>query len=452
MHIGDCRVVTFIFNNKSVNSSIILRESNTPGLHPFREMEANINVIRSRYTFAIAEKPEENLRVANYNPLKLPNKIKVSSNTGTLDYIYDANGNKLAVKQGGTMKNVYCGDFVYNTSLAVDYILTPNGQLTRNPSTGAYTAQYNITDHLGNVRSVVSSGNTVLQSTDYYPFGLAFSDANITNNRYLYNGKELEDYTIGTSYLGTLDYGARHYDPRIARWTVPDPMAEKYYGVNAYSYCMDSPLVFVDPKGNEVRPKGNKELELIRNTVPEDARCFIQLNDRGTIDASLLQQYKGSSSNFSSLMELVSSKLLVNVSLSDSFEFMDQNGLIKSATLTYLGSDPFFEDRNIEYVSGLTTGETGNYGKTLFPDREGLQNSPSMDIEVFIHPSLSTIGAAEAFSHEAYGHALLYIRNGGNHTEASHKVHKVKEMVETNTVLKTMILDSRKETVSNLRR
>ena len=47
-----------------------------------------------------------------YNPLKLPNKIKVSSNTGTVDYIYDANGNKLAVKQGGIVKNVYCGDFI----------------------------------------------------------------------------------------------------------------------------------------------------------------------------------------------------------------------------------------------------------------------------------------------------------------------------------------------------
>ena len=75
-----------------------------------------------------------------------------------------------------------------------------------------------------NLPRSIASG-TVLQSTDYYPFGLAFSDANVTNNRYLYNGKELKDYTIGSSYLGTLDYGARHYDPRIGRWTVPDPYA-----------------------------------------------------------------------------------------------------------------------------------------------------------------------------------------------------------------------------------
>ena len=218
-----------------------------------------------------------------YSPVKLPNKIKVSSNTGTVDYIYDANGNKLAVKQGGTLKSVYCGDFVYDASLAVDYILTPNGQLTRNPSTGAYTTQYNITDHLGNVRSVVSSGNTVLQSTDYYPFGLAFSDANITNNRYLYNGKELEDYTIGTSYLGTLDYGARHYDPRIARWTVPDPMAEKYYGVNAYSYCAGNPVMLVDPDGQNWYSYFDENGEL-KYTYYEGQLSVEEIKEKGYTD------------------------------------------------------------------------------------------------------------------------------------------------------------------------
>lgn len=99
------------------------------------------------------------------------------------------------------------------------------------------------------MRSVVNTSGTILQSTDYYPFGLAFADSNISDNRYLYNGKEIEDYTLGTSYLGTLDYGARHYDARIARWTAPDPMAEKYYGVNAYSYCGGNPILLIDIDG-----------------------------------------------------------------------------------------------------------------------------------------------------------------------------------------------------------
>lgn len=183
-----------------------------------------------------------------YNALKLP-KTVASGTASTVTYIYDAAGNKLAVSQDGTVKNYYCGDFVYTSGLDVDYILTPNGQMTRSALTGAYTAQYNITDHLGNVRSVVNSSGTVLQSTDYYPFGLAFSDANVTNNRYLYNGKELENYTIGSSYLGTLDYGARHYDARIGRWTVPDPMAEKYFGLTGYNYCSNNPISLIDPSG-----------------------------------------------------------------------------------------------------------------------------------------------------------------------------------------------------------
>ena len=90
--------------------------------------------------------------------------------------------------------------------------------------------------------------------------GLAFADANITSNRYLYNGKKLEDYTLGTSYLGTLDYGARHYDPRIARWTVPDPMAEKYYGVNAYGYCAGDPVNRIDLYGSEWKTREDKSI------------------------------------------------------------------------------------------------------------------------------------------------------------------------------------------------
>ena len=48
-------------------------------------------------------------------------------------------------------------------------------------------------------------------------------------------------------------------DISIPLYTVPDPMAEKYYGVNAYGYCAGNPVMMVDTNGNEWRDsKGNK--------------------------------------------------------------------------------------------------------------------------------------------------------------------------------------------------
>ena len=63
---------------------------------------------------------------------------------------------------------------------------------------------------------------------------------------YLYNnGKE----TQTTGELNWLDYGARMYDDVIGRWTKPDPMGEKYYGTNSYTYCTDNPIIHIDPNG-----------------------------------------------------------------------------------------------------------------------------------------------------------------------------------------------------------
>ena len=39
------------------------------------------------------------------------------------------------------------------------------------------------------------------------------------------------------------------YDPDLSRWTTPDPLAEKYYGISQYAYCNNNPVNFVDPDG-----------------------------------------------------------------------------------------------------------------------------------------------------------------------------------------------------------
>ena len=104
-------------------------------------------------------------------------------------------------------------------------------------------------DHLGNNRMVIDSEGNVLQRTDYYPYGTPFYEPSTVNNsalqQYKYNGKEL-DVMHG---LNTYDYGARQYNPITARWDRMDPLAEKYYSVSPYVYCLNNPIRLIDPDG-----------------------------------------------------------------------------------------------------------------------------------------------------------------------------------------------------------
>ena len=81
---------------------------------------------------------------------------------------------------------------------------------------------------------------------------ISFEHVNVAQNRYLYNGKELQDQAIGGTPFGWYDYGARFYDPELARWHTMDPLAEKYSEVSPYVYCLNNPIIFIDPDGSDV--------------------------------------------------------------------------------------------------------------------------------------------------------------------------------------------------------
>ena len=144
----------------------------------------------------------------------------------------------------------YVGNFIYSGG-NLDFILTSEGRICADVS-GNYNYEYFIKDHLGNIRVSFwdSSGVAAInQETSYYPFGMIMNQWDYaSSNEFLYNGKEMQD-ELGLDWY---DYGARFYDPVIARWNVQDPLAEKYIGLSPYNYTANNPILFIDPNGQEI--------------------------------------------------------------------------------------------------------------------------------------------------------------------------------------------------------
>ena len=111
-------------------------------------------------------------------------------------------------------------------------------------------------DHLGNVRfsfqqNPINQQLERLQSDDYYPFGKRISSGSLVSltNKYLYNGKEIQDELNSNNEDGQYDYGARFYDPVIGRWNVIDPLSDEFYAFNPYNYTENNPIKDIDPDG-----------------------------------------------------------------------------------------------------------------------------------------------------------------------------------------------------------
>ena len=337
----------------------------------------------------------------------------------------------------------YCGSYIYKNG-KLERVLTDNGYWQDGE------LYFYIKDYQGNVRVVLDQRNQPVELNAYYPYGMLMAATPSDSKQpHKYGAKELDR----ENGLDLYDSQARWYAPQIGRTSTLDPMAEKYPHLSPYLWCAANPITLTDPTGKELKPKGEEELQVIKNTIPAEARRFVVINDEGFIDKNKLEEYSGDSYNFQILKYIVNSPITMFVELNDNYNYIDENGELKNSTMTYYDFNPLYDneddkDKTGSTISGLSTGETGKMGITLFPDRAGFSGSTNNTIHVIINKNLSEKGAAETYSHEANGHGALYILNGYNHRGASHHFRGTKD---TNIKLIDMIIKSKTETVKNMK-
>ncbi|MCT4647723.1 MAG: DUF6443 domain-containing protein, partial [Carboxylicivirga sp.] len=209
------------------------KDGNTTGVDYDYDLNGNMTTDRNK-----------GLQDVQYNHLNLPKKL-IGTNNEIIEYIYDANGQKLKKIAPDGSATYYSGLFIYQGN-NLDYILHAEGKYKLGSTDGGY--HYNVSDHLGNVRLVVKAdaNRTILDQTDYYPFGMAMNMSLFGSgqkNLYKYNGKELQDDAIGNGSLDWYDYGARFYDPTIGRFFTQDRFAEKYMETSPYHYALNNPIL-----------------------------------------------------------------------------------------------------------------------------------------------------------------------------------------------------------------
>jgi hypothetical protein len=146
----------------------------------------------------------------------------------------------------------------------------------------------------------------------------------------------------------------------------------------------------------------------------------------------------------------VISDITIEVSLADKFSYIDNEGNIIEKEMRYFEPHPDFVDKTGgNYLTGTTTGESGHLGVALLPGKgtSGV-NSPDNSIKIILNEKLSQAARAEIYSHEAMGHALMYVRTEDREI-SGHKFSEDGQM-DTNKPLVNMIYRSKMETVKNM--
>jgi RHS repeat-associated protein len=336
----------------------------------------------------------------------LSDRAASTSYSGSMMNYYTLQGRKLAKKVYNDQHTLTLNESYYDELMLSHRqparISHADGYVSLDEN-GEATFYYYLTDHLGNVRSVITPDADgkpqVEQANDYFPFGMSFESklplltkSGSGNNKLKYNGKEEQEMPGKW-----LDYGARFYDAGLGRWHVIDNKAEKYSSYTPYAYAINNPILFIDPDGNEVKVSTKTNQETGRTTVTFNVTMSIK-NSSYMSNSAVYEHAKG-----------------VKSQIEQSFSGTDSK--TNTENVTVVSFDKSEKDFVLDFTSEVeggngysTTGKVDEIGNTTENRMQVLLEKGSDENSLQSNEETSRTGAHE------YGHTLG-LRHGG--TEGS---------------------------------
>jgi RHS repeat-associated protein len=221
-------------------------------------------------------------------------------------YIRDAQGNVLSVYRKGVLKECQSESFIWQEQHLYGSSRLGLAEVGRN-MLGEFSAgdkfslykgakRYELTNHLGNVLSVVSdelapNGEAqVISAKDYYPFGMSMPGRSTEGGTYRYgfNGKEKDTET------DLNDFGARFYAANLGRWLSIDPLAAKFPNWSPYNAMNDNPMFFIDPDGKESKDWIEKDGQFFYDNRVQDQNDAVKIYGEGSTYRPIGYNYRTS--------------------------------------------------------------------------------------------------------------------------------------------------------------
>ncbi|MCJ7530271.1 MAG: FG-GAP-like repeat-containing protein [Anaerolineales bacterium] len=185
-------------------------------------------------------------RHVDYNQDDMPVRITFKGQETTITY----DGEETRIKKVSATSTVTYVGGLYEVRDDVHLLhIFANGK--RIATVEGAGMHYFHTDHLNSTTVVTDQNGQEVEEMGYLPFGALLYDNALQGGQwksvYRFTGQEYD------AEFALYNYNARLYDPIMGRFISPDHLVQDLYNpqnLNRYVYCLNNPLIYVDPTGN----------------------------------------------------------------------------------------------------------------------------------------------------------------------------------------------------------